>query len=212
MKRMMHIVIDLLVELGGLLDTSDVQLLGYNVGEHVAVAPVVDSMLRSLAVEALVLADWRIAFSVDPVEDMQKYVVDSQFVIAIAVGIVVLFADVHKTYRQLDMDQLVHSLSLPIQDQLEDHVDQACTYFRSMIGMMNIVAVVAKDVDHDVVHTRQEDPLVLVRLHRIDSRYHSLDETYSAHFHPFRIRRISNYSSSSKRCAFLRYSVNLLSV
>lgn len=52
----MHIVIDWSVELGGLPDTSDVLPLDCNVGEHVAVALAVDSTLRSLAAEALVLA------------------------------------------------------------------------------------------------------------------------------------------------------------
>jgi hypothetical protein len=88
-------MIDWLVELGGLLDTSDGQRLGYSVGEHVAVGPVVELMLHNLVAEALVLAGWEIAFSVDLVGDMQKYAVGSQPVIGIAVATVVLPEDVH---------------------------------------------------------------------------------------------------------------------
>lgn len=173
----MHIVIDWSVELGGLPDTSDVRLLGYNVGEHVVVGLVVDLMLHSLAAEALVLAGRETAFSVDLVADMQKYVVDSQPVIVIDVGFVVQPVDVHTPYQQLDMDQLVHWLVFPIlnhQDLLIHHVDHpSSTYCLRAIGMMDIVAVVVvTDVGLDDEHTRLVVPSVLVRLHHIGSMHH----------------------------------------
>lgn len=152
----MRIVIDLSVELGGLPDTSDVQLLGYSAGEHVAVALVVDSTLRSLAVEALVLVGQEIAFSVGLVADRQKCVVDSRPVIVIDVVFVARLEDVHRPFHQLDMDQLVHWLVFPIhpnhQGRLIHHVGlPSNTCCPQVIGTMDIVVVVVvTDVVHDV--------------------------------------------------------------
>lgn len=101
-------MIDLSVELGGLPDTSDVQSLGYNAEEHVAVALVVDLMHHSPVVVALVLAGQEIAFSVDLVADRQSCVDDNLPVIVIDVELVVLPVDDHKPFHRQDMDQLVH--------------------------------------------------------------------------------------------------------
>lgn len=174
----MHTVIDWSVELGGLPDTSDARLLGYNVGEHAAVV-LVDLTLRSLAAEASVLAGQEIAFSADLVADTQKCVVDSQPAIAIDVASVVRLVDVRTPCHQPDMDQLVHSPAFPIhpnrQDHLIHHVDHpSSTYCLLAIGMTDIVAVaVVTDVGLDVERTHlMAVPSVWVRLHRIGNMHH----------------------------------------
>lgn len=173
-----HTAIDWSVELGGLPDTSDAQLLGCNAVERVVAGLAVDLTLRSLAVGASVLAGWEIAFSVDLVGDTRKCVADSQPAIGIDVASVVRLADVHMPCQQPDMGQLVHWPAFPIHPNRRDHlihrVDHPwSTYCPQVIGMMDIVAaVVAMDVGHGVARTRQVVPLVVERLHRIGSMHH----------------------------------------
>lgn len=178
MLHTMHTAIDLPVELGGLPDTSDAQLLGCNAGEHAVAGPAVDSTLRSLAVGASVLADREIAFFVDLVADTRKCVAGSQPVIVIDVASVVQLVDGRTPCHWLDMDQLVHWPVFPIHPNHRDHLVRRVdhpwnTYCPRVIGMMDIGAVaVAADVEHGVARMRPAAPLVVVRLHRIGSMHH----------------------------------------